>query len=444
MLANLLQDLRYCARKILKDPGFNLIAFFTIGSAIALVFAAVCSKDLDRAAAQAEVTLPAPTGPHKTGRMSFHWKDAARAELETSAPDDKRELMVHLFYPADAKALGVRATYVPDADAMGPPWNEAQLGRITALRAFSQENAALPRGNARYPVVIFAPGGGMKALTYHVLLEDLASHDWVVAAIDPPYNARAVRFPDGRVLGNLQPAERGWPQPRNREENLRFYQERIIHWTRDVSFVIDQLSALDKGKGPFAQRLDLRRGVGVFGHSRGGQAAGTVRMLDDRVRGGINIDGTQGEYSFQPVKGEDVSGAQPFLWIQASLPPPPTDEQLQRARRTRAEYDAEIQRIMASWNRRLGAVTGGAMRVYIDRPGITHIDFSDEPFWDGSMTADARPGKLKTIADTRAWVRAFFDGVVRGKWEDLKRLSEDAGKSQTGVTVQVFGRMWPQ
>jgi transcriptional regulator len=44
------------------------------------------------APAQTEVMLPAPTGPHKTGRASFHWKDSERAELETSALDDKREL----------------------------------------------------------------------------------------------------------------------------------------------------------------------------------------------------------------------------------------------------------------------------------------------------------------------------------------------------------------
>src|SRR6266498_1098028 len=109
--------------------------------------------------------LPAPTGPHKTGRMSFHWKDAARAEIETRAPEDKRELMVHLFYPADEKFSGARALYVPDAEAMRGKWNEEQIARIMAMRAFSLENAPLPRGTARYPVVLFAPGGGMKTLT---------------------------------------------------------------------------------------------------------------------------------------------------------------------------------------------------------------------------------------------------------------------------------------
>jgi hypothetical protein len=406
---------------------------------VVLVVAFAC-----RAGQAGTELLPAPTGPHPTGRMSFHWIDSARAELETSAPNDKRELMMHVFYPAEANARGSRAPYMPDADAMRPPWNDAQVARVTAMRAFSFENAALPWGTARYPVAIFTPGGGMKGLTYHTLFEDLASHGWVVAAIDPPYNARAVRLPDGRVLGNLQPAERGWPAPRNREEERRFYQERIVHWSRDVSFVIDQLAALDRGNGPFARRLDLARGVGVAGHSRGGQAAGTVRLLDDRVRGGINIDGTQGPYAFQPVKGDDVGGAAPFLWIQGTLPTPPTAEQLQRAGRARTWYDSVVTHVIATWHRRLAQVTGGAMRVYIDRPGIAHIDFSDEPFWDGSMTPDTRPGKLETIADTRTWVRAFFDGTVRDDWAALKRLVGEAGKAQPEVTATVFGNLWPE
>jgi hypothetical protein len=88
-------------------------------------------------------------------------------------------------------------------------------------------------------------------------------------------------------------------------------------------------------------------------------------------------------------------------------------------------------------------VTGGAMRVYIDRPGITHIDFSDEPLWDAAMAPEVRAGKLETIADTRVWIRAFLDGTVRGDWAGLKRLAGQAGKSRPEVTVHVFGKMWP-
>lgn len=404
----------------------------TIGTLV-LVLSCVC--------AQAEETLPAPTGPHKIGRVSFHWTDAARDELETSAPDDKRELMVHLFYPADVKATGSPAVYVPDAEVMRGPWNQAMMARITAMRVHCVENAALPPGKARYPVVLFSPGGGLKALTYHVFLEDLASQGWIVAALDPPYNARAIRMPDGRVLGNLKPEERGWPQPKNPQEGQRFYMERIWHWSRDVSFVIDQLEALDKGKGQFAGRLDLQSGVGVYGHSRGGQVAATVRILDSRVRGGINIDGMVGDYAVLPAKENDTAvGASPFLWIQKPLPPPPTDEQLQRGKRTRVEFEADFERVMNKWKRQLGAIEGGAMRVTLNRPGVGHIDFSDEPYWDGTMTDANRAGRLRTIVEARHWVHAFFEGTIRGEWARLKRLAAD---KSTEVTVHTFGKLWP-
>jgi hypothetical protein len=58
------------------------------------------------------------------------------------------------------------------------------------------------------------------------------------------------------------------------------------------------------------------------------------------------------------------------------------------------------------------------------------------------MTAANRPGRLQTIADTCAWVRALFDGTVRGEWASLKRLAND--KSQPEVTAHQFGELWPQ
>jgi hypothetical protein len=59
------------------------------------------------------------------------------------------------------------------------------------------------------------------------------------------------------------------------------------------------------------------------------------------------------------------------------------------------------------------------------------------------MTPANRPGRLQTIADTRTWVRAFFDGTVRGDWANLKRLASEISKSQPEITVYAFGRMWP-
>jgi predicted dienelactone hydrolase len=46
--------------------------------------------------------LPALTGKLAVGRTSFHWVDASRPEAMTDNPDDRRELMVTIWYPAES------------------------------------------------------------------------------------------------------------------------------------------------------------------------------------------------------------------------------------------------------------------------------------------------------------------------------------------------------
>ena len=345
--------------------------------------------------------------------MSFAWKDNEREELETNAAGDRRELLVHVFYPRDITATGERAVYLPHADALRGEWSDAILTRIRAMRSFSQENAPVARGIARYPVAIFLPGVGMNALMNQALVEDLASNGWVVAAIDPPYNTQAVRFPDGRVLGNLSEAEKRWPKGMGDDEHA----ERITHWSRDVSFVIDQLTALDNGSGPFARRLDLQSGVGVFGHSFGGITAGTVRLLDTRVRAAINLDGYGPDGPYALVKGLNV-GAQPFLWV------------LRKGPKAETWYP----------DRLLQPIAGGALRVVLNRPGFTHGDFSDEAFWGGTNTPVRLIAKLKAISEVREWVRTFLEATVRGDWVGFKRLIGRA-RTATPNRVKVFGAL---
>lgn len=395
---------------------------------------------LAAAIAAEPIELPAPTGSFPMGRVSFHWQDSAREELETAAEGDRRELMVHLIYPAAAGAGGERADYVPDAEDMRGPWNAEQLDRVRAVRAHSIENAPLPQGDARFPLAVFSPGGGAKGLTYHALLEDLASHGWIVAAIDPPYNAPAVRLPDGRVLGKLSEVQKGWPKPKNDADFERSYIERVAHWARDIRFVIDQIEKLNADDARFANRIDLAAGVGAFGHSRGGQAAAAVRIIDQRIRGGINLDGTT-PHAVLPIEGPGKAGEQPFLWIQKQIPPPPSEEQLKRAGRTMAEYEAQVEKILGGWRQTLETIDGGALRVTFDRREIDHMDFSDEPYWFGNMSEESRPSALKTIADTRQWVRAFFDATVRGQWADLRKLASVDPSS--GMTVHTHGNLLP-
>jgi predicted dienelactone hydrolase len=86
-----------------------------------IVVAVLCGSVLPgvlRAQAGTDV-LPAPTGPYAIGRVSFHWMDNAREELETKAAGDKRELMVHIFYPRAASVTGQPAVYLPTPTRRG-------------------------------------------------------------------------------------------------------------------------------------------------------------------------------------------------------------------------------------------------------------------------------------------------------------------------------------
>jgi hypothetical protein len=363
-----------------------------------------------------------PSGSFKTGRLSFHWKDATRPELETKAAGDARELMVHVFYPAAPRLSESRAVYLPDSDALRGSWSAAVLNRLQALHSFSYEGAPIAAG--RFPVAVFLPGGGMKALMNQTLIEDLVSHGWVVAAIDPPYNA-PVRFPDGRVLGDIAPTSQGWPAalpdsnlaPAERmariETKRQNERERMTHWARDVSFVIDQLAVQDTlPSGPFTQKLDLTRGVGVFGHSLGGIAAGTARLIEPRVRAGINLDGWGFDGAFSEIKGGDM-GARPFLWI------------LRKSERSYPD------------RRELEPITDGALRVNLNRPEFSHGDFTDDAFWGETATSANRPGRVRGITEVRLWVRAFFAATIVGRHEDLQRLVSRP-QSSTPTTVTAF------
>lgn len=49
-----------------------------------------------------------PTGPHRVGTKLYHWVDHQRNEPYSKNPNDRRELMVQIWYPAAEKARGIQ------------------------------------------------------------------------------------------------------------------------------------------------------------------------------------------------------------------------------------------------------------------------------------------------------------------------------------------------
>ena len=200
------------------------------------------------------VELPAPTGPFAVGRSIEEWP----------------EVIVWIWYPATPR--GERAEYAPAA--MRAHLGGGPLRFLTRdwakVRCHSFANA--PRRPGSYPVVIFRGGASAPVVNYTTLLEDLASHGYVVAGIDA--RDRASRNPELCADTDCY----------NRLLNL---------WISDIASVADRLGGH----------------VGIFGHSFGGSQAAQFCAHDPRCAAGIDVDGI--------LLGDVVQHgiAKPFLFL---------------------------------------------------------------------------------------------------------------------------------
>ena len=378
--------------------------------------------------AQPTIVLPAPSGPHRVGRMTFHAVDSLRKEVMTPDPADFRELVFHVWYPSDATA-GERASYINSALQDSVYRRVVSFADTMArVRSSAFVDVAVSGSARRYPVVLFSHGLGTLSQTYTSFIENLASHGFIVVGPDHSYYSAPYTLPDGRSVRNLS---------RNEDR-----QRDVVAQAEDLSFVVNVLEHLNQSTASpatrLAGRLDLGQ-LGVFGHSRGGFASPHACRRDQRFKACANLDG----YSMTPAV-MDSGITQPFMMVEEIAPwdPPPTDSQLVQFRWTRAQADSST---LADSSRReatFARMTGGAYLVV--SPGAVHNSFSDFGVIVPGRFPSARQDFRRTIEITNAYLLAFFDTHLRGQSSALLK-----GKSarfpevsltvyQPGVAKQVF------
>lgn len=338
------------------------------------------------------LALPAPTGPYAVGRMEYDWTDQSRIDPLAPQAGTKRELVVWAWYPAERVPGAQPAPYLPSKWGQLIDQQRGFLGQqlihsnaLTQTHSF--ENAPLAVGSARYPVLIFEPGLGNIPTQYTTLLEDLASHGYIIFAINPTYSADVVVFPDGRVADGTAAGKL------DTKENVQTAANQLIEvWSQDVIFVMNQLDRLNATPGnSFSGRLDLTR-LGVFGHSFGGATAAQVCHMDTRCKAGIDIDGDLAGDVVQT--GLDT----PFMVIQH-------DDGSCSDSDCRT-FQNEIQAILRTEPR--------GESYHISIKGTEHFNFSDYAVYPIPLTLRLL-GALGSIDGarglqiTRAYVRAFFD-----------------------------------
>ncbi|MGX7672927.1 alpha/beta hydrolase family protein [Plantactinospora sp. DSM 117369] len=252
----------------------------------------------------AGLTLPPPTGPHRVGTVSLYLVDTSRPD-PVAGPGRHRELMASIWYPA-ARHAGRHpvAPWVPAAPLralLGSAGFDADAA--AAPRTAGHEGAAVLRTPGRLPVIVFSHGAGGHRSEATIVVQELASHGYIVVTVDHTYDAFS-EFPDGRltVPGDLP----------------------VTPWdhAHDIRFVLDRIEDLAAGRNPDAEHralpaglgaaLDPRR-IGMFGWSKGATATALVMNTDQRVRAGLGFDGPM--QSQPPVTDLD----RPFMLMTAEF-----------------------------------------------------------------------------------------------------------------------------
>ncbi|WP_301327234.1 alpha/beta hydrolase family protein [Nocardia amikacinitolerans] len=336
------------------------------------------------------LSVPAPTGPYAVGVTELQLTDPDRADPWDAGR--RRELLVQIWYPADGSRAAPAAPWMP----LGG--QEAQRSYLTELGVPegswslgpSHSHRDEPAGVGRFPVLLNSPGMGDTTGWSTAQAEDLASHGYIVVAMNHTHEAFAVHFPDGRVQRTVVPLD-------SPQEVLRD----LLLPTRvaDTEFVLDELTANAAGH-PLPEHLvesmDLSR-VGMFGHSLGGSTTTQALHDDPRIRAGVNLDG--------PVLGSvaDDGTDRPLLMLASESSPwfgKPGWEPY--------------------WRRNTG------LKLPLRLPGTQHMSFCDQ---QAILSQLATAGLLSTDTKTKAvgsidadrsielqrtYLRVYFD-VVFGR-----------------------------
>ncbi|MFF4173827.1 alpha/beta hydrolase family protein [Streptomyces sp. NPDC001744] len=337
--------------------------------------------------------FPEPSGRFAVGTRVLQWTDPGRPETFTADPHDRRTVVVQLWYPArKSPANAPRAQYlgrteheariVSEALARGVGLPGFLVDGVPRARTRSVFDAPAAGGNERFPVVLFSPGAGGVRTQNTAWAEELASHGYVVAALDHPYDSSAVVLADGRTIRS-RTASTG-----DREEDDRAAAAWTAVRAADLSFVLTRLERLDRDgtAGPPAGRLDTGR-VAVTGHSMGGAAALQAARQDGRFDAVVDLDG----YPHGPLS---PALRRPVLALTQAITP---------------ETDP---RYLPRLTRALAAGTATSYRLTV--PGTTHLTFMDGPLYlppvPSVVGSRGRAGSPRVVA---AITLAFLDSTLR-------------------------------
>jgi pimeloyl-ACP methyl ester carboxylesterase len=364
--------------------------------------------------------FPHPSGPYKIGTLTYHWVDVNRLEVFSAEPNDHRELMGQIWYPANQESSSSNAPYIRDSELV-----TAALARLHNFPEFSLKHLKYITSNAissalmaddkpNYPVLIFLEGltGYRQMNTFQ--LEELVSHGYIVVGIDQPSAAASVVFPNGHQIAGLSKTEM---EPLTQQSvnpvekapllNGQPFKDGIIpYFAQDVSFTLDQLAVINNTdpNNILTEKLDLQH-VGVFGVSFGGIVGAEACLKDPRLKACLVMD---------VVMSADVVQMglqQPVMWITR-------DADTMRLEREKSGgwTEKDIEQTQSTMRAVYNTLPGDGYFVQV--PGMFHIDLTDDTYISPIFPTIGFSGPIgiqRAHDIINAYSLAFFDQHLKGQ-----------------------------
>ena len=421
--------------KVLKVIGISL-------SFVLLVFTSFLAYALP------VFTLPEPTGSYSVGLQYFHLMDQNRMDPFLDKEMKPRELMVKVYYPAkqdDSKRFSqyFHSPGLVELFAVFYNMPDFAFDHLNLVKTNSKEGLQISDREQSYPVILFSHGAGTTMEVQTSQSEDLASHGYIVVAIDHTYVSAGTIFPDRIVSHKEATTDFNTAEPAEIITQIM---------ADDARFVMEELGDINEGKlnTIFSGKLNLDQ-IGAIGHSVGGAVAYNLAVHDSRIKAAMDLDGIV----FVSPQG-DADDVAPFLMlandkyhIQAIQSRKPLLKKYEEMDEIEQKIAFEIYGSEEAYNEAYNKAQHNVVRLtevletsgnLFTIQGSDHMKFIDAGLFVGVsqlrelMGIGGKTDPAKCLEITKALTLAFFDQHLKGdnqisleslvqKYAELKRVA---------------------
>jgi predicted dienelactone hydrolase len=343
-------------------------------------------------------SIPAPDGPYQVGTTSYELTDSSRKELY-SGQDEARRFQIQVWYPSQPGASAEQAHWMNHADVYSRAISEDILGlpsffldHLALVKLPAYTDSKVVPSDTGYPIILFSHGWtGFNAQNTGQALQ-LASHGYVVVAVQHTYGAVVTVFDDGTIAKyNPDALPRGAP-----DAEYDVAADKLANqWAGDLSYALEFMTKQNNDSNSrFFHTLDISR-VGVYGHSTGGGAAIQFCGTDARCKAVLGQDAFMRPVSDEILR-RGVTQPAFFMFSQRWH-----DD-------ANSLNNRQFKPFLKNSKQALGAV-------YIE--GTAHYDFSDLPLLSPlapqlGLKGPINGRRVTTIVDD--YLLSFFDMTLKG------------------------------